>query len=81
MEHKVQYIEQFANDTVEKYQELANQQQNRHQIDELKEKNKQLKNVSLKWPTIFVERKHFFFLIWNEISFYFYFLHFLIRRK
>lgn len=46
LEHKVQYIEQFANETVEKYQEIANQQQSRQQIDELKEKNKQLKNVS-----------------------------------
>ncbi|XP_055310106.1 interaptin [Sitodiplosis mosellana] len=44
LEHKVQYIEQFANETVEKYQEIANQQQSRQQIDELKEKNKQLKN-------------------------------------
>lgn len=47
LEHKVQYIEQFANETVEKYQEISNQQQNRQQLDELKEKNKQLKNVSL----------------------------------
>lgn len=46
MEQKVQYIEQFANETVEKYQTLSNQQPNRQQIDELKEKNKQLKNVS-----------------------------------
>lgn len=46
MEQKIQFIEQFANETAEKYQELASQQHSRQQIEELKEKNKQLKNVS-----------------------------------
>lgn len=46
LEQKVAFIEKFANETVDKYSELANHQQNRHQCDELKEKNLHLKNVS-----------------------------------
>lgn len=42
MEEKLQFIEQFANETVKKYQEMSNHQQ----IDELKERNHQLENVS-----------------------------------
>lgn len=49
LEQKVTYIEKFANETVEKYSELVNHQQNRHQIDQLKEKNLHLKNVSAKY--------------------------------
>lgn len=47
MEQKIQYVEQFANETVDKCQDLVNHQHNRQQIDELKENNKQLKSVSV----------------------------------
>lgn len=46
LEQKVQFVEQYANETVEKYHELSYGQQNRQQIEQLKEKNQQLKHVS-----------------------------------
>lgn len=55
LEQKIQYIEQVANETAEKYQELATHQQSRQQIDDLKEKNKILKNV-----------RRYFFIIGRE---------------
>lgn len=46
LEQKVSFIEKVANDSVERYSEFTSHQQNRHQIDQLKEKNHHLKNVS-----------------------------------
>lgn len=55
MEQKIQFIEQFANETAEKYQELVTHQTSRQQFDELKEKNKNLKNVRAQGLIYFVQ--------------------------
>lgn len=46
LEQKVAFIEKFANETVDKYSEWIDHQQHRQQIDQLKEKNHHMKNVS-----------------------------------
>lgn len=40
-------VEQFANETAEKYTALSEYQQSLQQLDLLKDKDKRLKNVSL----------------------------------
>lgn len=57
LEQKIQFIEKFASETAEKYQELATHQISRQQIDELKEKNKNLKNVRAQ-GLIYFDRFH-----------------------